>query len=357
MAYEIKDLVKKSIYSDLLEIAQNECIDWGRLKDKTILITGAGGFIGYYLTSALLLRNDLYGDNISVIALVRNKERAYAKYGKALKRFDLSLNVSDVTKPINVAGADFMIHAASQASGIQFENDPVGTISANLSGTQNVLELARQWEATALIVSSLKVYGTLHTGNECIYESDIGYVDHTSYKNCYAIGKRASETLAASYAKQYSTDVKIARPSYIYGASSLEDDRVWAQFIANIVRKQDILLKSSGAALRSFCYVTDTCTALLKIMLDGERAVPYNIANKASDVTIRGFARAACEVFPERDIHLSFANKEDEAEPVTLADAPTPEILSSDKLMSLGWVPKVDLKEGIRRSVAVLEES
>ena len=132
---------------------------------------------------------------------------------------------------------------------------------------------------------------------------------------------------------------------------------MWAQFIANIVRKQDILLKSSGAALRSFCYVTDTCTALLKIMLDGERAAPYNIANKASDVTIRGFARAACEVFPERDIHLSFANKEDEAEPVTPADAPTPEILSSDKLMSLGWVPKVDLKEGIRRSVAVLEDS
>ncbi|MBQ6676035.1 MAG: NAD-dependent epimerase/dehydratase family protein [Ruminococcus sp.] len=359
MAYEIKSLVKQGVYRDLEEIATSPIIDWEKLKGTTILITGAGGFIGYHLTMALLLRNDLFGDEISVIANVRNKEKAYAKYGDVLKRFDLSLNVSDVTRFINATGMDYIIHAASQASNIQFENDPVGTINANLSGTSNVLELARENGAVTLIVSSLKVYGALKTGNDRIFESDIGVIDHTSYKSCYAVGKRASETLAASYAKQYGMKIKIARPSYIYGASSLDDDRVWAQFIANIVRKQDILLKSSGAPLRSFCYVTDTCTALFKIMLDGENAAPYNIANKASDVTIRGFARAACEVFPERDMHLSFANKEDEAEPVrdTSPNAPTPEILDSERLMSLGWAPKVDLHEGIRRAVGILEEN
>ena len=358
MAYEIKELVKKGVYDDLYEIATSPVIDWEKLKGTTILITGAGGFIGCHLAMALLLRNDLFGDEISVIANVRNKERAYAKYGEVLKRFDLSLNVADVTKFINATGMDYIIHAASQASNIQFENDPVGTINANLSGTTNVLELAKENGAVTLIVSSLKVYGALKTGNDRIFESDIGVIDHTSYKNCYAVGKRASETLAASYAKQYGMQVKIARPSYIYGASSLDDDRVWAQFIANIVRKEDILLKSSGAPLRSFCYVTDTCIALLKIMLDGENVTPYNIANKASDVTIRGFARAACEVFPERDMHLSFANKEDEAEPVrdTSPNAPTPEILDSERLMSLGWQPKVDLHEGIRRAVSILEE-
>lgn len=355
MAYDIKSLVKKSVYSDLEEIATSPFIDWESFKGKTFLITGAGGFIGYYLTMSLILRNDLFGDDISVIALVRNKERAYEKYGDALKRFDLSLNVSDVTKFINVPKADFIIHAASQASNIQFENDPVGTINANLSGTANVLELARDLDATALVVSSLKVYGELHTGKAFISEEDTGYIDHTSYKNCYAVGKRASETLAASYVKQYNMNVKIARPSYIYGASSLDDDRVWAQFIANIVRKQDILLKSSGAALRSFCYVTDTCTALLKIMQSGENAVPYNIANKDSDVTIRGFAKAACEVFPDRDIHLSFANKADEEEPKQDFSR-TPEILCSDRLKALGWEARVDLHDGIRRAVAVLEE-
>ena len=117
--------------------------------------------------------------------------------------------------------------------------------------------------------------------------------------------KEASETLAASYCKQFGLNVKIARPSYIYGASSLTDDRVWAQFIANVVRHENILLKSNGAANRSFCYVTDTVSALIYIMLNGENVTPYNISYEKSDTTIRNFAKTACEVFPERNMTLA----------------------------------------------------
>ncbi len=358
MGYKVIDCTKKTIYSDICEIASSD-IPWNRLKNKSVLITGAGGFIGYYLVLALLARNDISNDNISVIALVRNEERAKSKFGNLLDRDDVKLCVQDVNDVIKCEKADFIIHAASQASNIQFENDPVGTINANLTGTANVLDFAKKsGSESTLIVSSLKVYGKLYNGKSFISEDDIGYVDFTSYKNCYAVGKRASETLAASYCKEYDMNVKIARPSYIYGASSLNDDRVWAQFIANIVRKQDILLKSNGAANRSFCYVTDTVTALLFILLNGENAVPYNISYKESDTTIRGFAKTACEVFPERNMKLSFANPEDEAEPdVTISPlSATPEILDSSRLQSIGWKPCVDLKEGIRRAVAILEE-
>ena len=271
----------------------------------------------------------------------------------------MALCVQDVTEPISADRADYVIHAASQASNIQFETDPVGTINANLTGTANVLDFAKACGSKAvLIVSSLKVYGIVYGDREKITEDDNGYIDFTSYKNCYAMGKRAGETLAASYCSEYGMHVKIARPSYIYGASSLDDDRVWAQFIANIVRGQDILLKSNGAANRSFCYVTDTASALLYILLHGKDAVPYNISYEKSDVTIRGFAKAACEVFPERNMKLVFANPEDEKEPETLKTPLTqvPEILDSGRLRALGWVPKVDLKDGIRRAVAVLEE-
>lgn len=359
MAYNVKDSIKKNVYKDITEITSAD-IKWERLKNKTVLITGAGGFIGYFLVLSLLNRNDVYSDNIKVIALVRNEKKAQAKYGELLKRNDFVLCVQDVVSEIKSERADFVIHAASQASNIQFENDPVGTINANLMGTVNVLDFAKASNSeAALIISSLKVYGKLHTGKQSISEDDIGYLDFTSYKNCYAVGKRASETLAASYAKQYGMNIKIARPSYIYGASSLDDDRVWAQFIANIVRKQDILLKSNGAANRSFCYVTDTVTALFVILLEGENVVPYNIAYKKSNTTIRGFAKAACEVFPERNISLSFANPDDEREPEIDVSplAPTPEIMDSTRLLNLGWKPVVDLKEGIRRSVNILEEN
>ena len=356
MDYKVKDYVKKSIYTNLEDIA-NAPISWDKLRGKTLLLTGAGGFIGYYMTCGILLRNDLYGDNIKVLALERFGDFAKKKFGKLLDRDDVELIVQDITEPIKAERADFVIHAASQASAIEFERDPVGTISANLSGTENALNFAKDSESEAsLIVSSLKVYGTLYTGKPYIEEDDNGYVDFTSYKSCYAIGKRAAETLAASYSKQYGMNIRIVRPSYIFGASRLDDDRVWAQFIANIVRGQDILLKSNGATNRSFCYVTDTVTAMLHVLLDGENCVPYNISNEKSNTTIRGFAQAACEVFPERNMKLAFANPEDEIMPEPSPNDPTPEIMDNKRIRSIGWEPKVDLKEGIRRAVAILEE-
>ena len=355
-ALRVKECVKKSVYSDLLEIAGS---DLGMLENSTVLVTGAGGFIGFYLCASLLTHNDLNNSGIKVIALIRNEERARQKYGELLKRGDITLCVQDVTEPIKAEKADFVIHAASQASNIQFETDPVGTINANLSGTINVLEYAKKSQSKAvLLVSSLKVYGALYGGSDKIREDDIGYLDVTSYKNCYAMGKRAGETLGASYCREYGIHVKIARPAYIYGAASLDDDRVWAQFIANAVRRENILLKSNGAALRSFCYVTDTVKAMLHILQFGEDVTPYNISNEASDVLIRDFAEAVCRAFPERGITLSFQNPGDEKLPETVASPlrAVPEVLDNSRLRNTGWEPKVDLTEGIKRAVSVLEE-
>lgn len=355
MDFQINNLIHEYIYNDILTIA-NANLSWDSLKNKTILITGAGGFIGYYLTMAMLIRNDLYNDNITVLALVRNQQKTEKRFGDALKREDIKVIVQDVCDDIKTEyKADYIIHAASQASAYFFENDPVGTIDANLTGTYKVLEYAKKCNAVTLFVSSLKIYGTLHTGKDKIYETDMGYLDINSYKNCYAQGKRASETLCASFNKQYGISIKIARPSYIYGPSSLNDDRVWAQFISNIVKNENILLKSAGAPYRSFCYVTDTATALLKILFDGKDIYPYNISAEHSNVTIRNFAKSAVEAFPERNLSLSFANKEDEEEPTISIMASTPEILDSTRLNELGWKANVNLTEGIKRAVKIVE--
>ncbi len=353
-ALNVKNHLHPYIYEDIKTITDSNK-NLPRLKNKTVFITGGSGFIAFYLVCALLIANDLYDSNTKIIALVRSRKNAEKKYGDLLNRSDLELIVQDVCTPIDCERADYVIHAASQASAYYFENDPAGTIDANLTGTANVLEYARKSKAeSTLIVSSLKIYGEVRNGKNCISESDLGYIDIDNYKNCYAQGKRAAETLGCCYAKQYDMNVKIARPAYIYGPASIDDDRVWAQFIANVVRGQNILLKSNGAALRSFCYVTDTAEALLKILLDGKSGTPYNIANPDSDVTIRGFAKAVVKAFPELKLTLSFANPEDAKEPIPSPDSPTPEILNADALRKIGWNAQVDLTEGIRRSVKIM---
>ncbi|WP_270301699.1 NAD-dependent epimerase/dehydratase family protein [Terrisporobacter petrolearius] len=357
MDYKIKSNVNEFVYNDAYEITQAK-IPWESFNNNTILITGAGGFIGYYLTLSLLLRNDLHNQNIKVVGMVRNEKNASAKYGKLLDRDDFKLVIQDVCNKFVInEEVNYIVHAASNASAWHFENKPVETINANLIGTMNVLEFARKNnDCKVLFISSLKVYGSVHDGSKTLKEDNIGYLDHTSYKNCYAQGKRAAETLCATYNKEYGLDIKIARPSYIYGASKLDDDRVWAQFFANVVRRQNILLKSNGATMRSFCYVTDTVSALLTILLKGENIRPYNISSEENNITIRDFAKMSVNVFPKRKLSLSFANKSDEIEPMQSYFSATPEILNNNRLMSIGWIPKVNLKEGVIRSINTIEE-
>ena len=352
----LKELLKPALYADVLSVAKR-ALPWEKLAGKTLFLTGAAGLIGRYLTLAVLARNDLFGDNIRVVTFVHNAEKARNAFGGAAERDELTLLAGDVCDlPSDLPKADFVIHAASPASAIQYEQNPVGTLLTNTVGTANVLAYARDCGAeSVLCASSLKVYGDVYDG-DVMSEKTNGILDFTVYKNCYAEGKRATETLASAYFHQFGTPVKLVRPAYIYGACGLDDDRVWAQFIANIVRRENILLKSNGAAYRSFCYVADTAAAFLTVLLAGENGEVYNIADDRSNVTIRDFGKIAVAAFPERGLSLSFQNPEDEPEPPKTF-AKTPEILDCAKLRALGFEAQIDVAEGVRRTVAILEES
>lgn len=341
-------------YDDILDVA-TAAIPWERLSGKTILITEADGLIGFYLTTALLLRNDLYNEEINVIALVTDDIKARKRFGDLLIRDDLDLAVQDTYRELKInQRADFIICSADNSAKY---NSPVAVLDSVFSSTINVLSYAEKCMAeSTLMVSDLKVYGVLHNGKDSINETDIGYLDHTDYKNCCAIGKRASENISSCCCKQTGLSVKIARPSYIYGPVSLEDDRDWAKIIANIVRGEDILLESDAATSspRSFCYVTDAVEALFTILLCGADAYPYNISSEYSNVSIRDFAKTAVETFSDMGVKLRFSNHEDERESQRSYLGSTPEILDNKRLKDLGWVGRTTLREGISRAVRIV---
>ena len=151
MDYNVQNHLHPYVYEDIKTISDSN-VNWPCLENKTVFVTGGNGFIAFYLICAMMIRNDLYNSNINIIALVRNKENAKKKYGALLKRNDIQLIVQDVCQPIKCSRADFIIHAASQASAYYFEHDPKGTIDASFMGAREIFVRALLAGASSIIL-------------------------------------------------------------------------------------------------------------------------------------------------------------------------------------------------------------
>lgn len=325
-------------------------LPWSEFSGKTIFVAGAAGFLPAYMVETLCFLNETAGTSCSVIALVRNRDKAEVRFGHLLQRADFRLHVQDVTSPIEVAGPiDFLIHAASQASPKYFGRDPAGTLLANTVGTYNLLELARKREAAFLFFSSGEVYGK-PIKNGPVSENDYGTLDPTDIRSCYGESKRLGETMCVAWHHQYGVPTKIVRISHTYGPGmDLEDGRVFADFVANIVRREDIALKSDGSARRPFCYLADATAAFFTVLLRGKNGQAYNVANEECEISVGELARLLVQLFPERKLSVKFTGA---APPSGYVPAVIQGGLpDTTKLGKLGWRPVIGLEEGFRRTV------
>ena len=162
----------------------------------------------------------------------------------------MRLLVQDVCEPVALdEPIHFIVHAASQASPKYYGTDPVGTLSANVLGTYHLLNLAATHRVEAfLFFSSGEVYGQVAPERIPIRETDYGYLDPTDVRSCYGESKRMGETMCVAWAHQFGVPAKIVRPFHTYGPGMrLDDGRVFADFVADIVHDRDIVLKSDGA--------------------------------------------------------------------------------------------------------------
>lgn len=220
------------ILKDIKEILKSDIIDWERFKNTNVLITGANGMLPSYVVFTLLALKQK-GINVNVYALVRNADKAKAIFKDSLQDEHLHLLVQDVADSLHEnASFDYIIHAASQASPKYYGVDPVGTIKANVQGTINTLELARQTKAKGyLYFSSGDVNGIVPPEKFPFKESDYGYIDVLNVRNCYAESKRMGENLCVAYYNQYSVPAKIVRIFHTYGPGmTLDDGRVFGDF-------------------------------------------------------------------------------------------------------------------------------
>lgn len=339
------------VLEDDLKTIIAEDLSWEKLKNKTVMITGASGMVGSYMLYVLLMLNDEKHYGIKVDAVMRNVNKLPEEIRN---REDVNVVVADVTKDIpDVGDIDYIIHAASPASPLVMQNQPVETIAANTIGTFKTLELAKEKNAEGyLFISSREIYGQPDEGQEFFYENTYGFVDQLNPRSCYSEGKKAAETMCVCFHEEYGLNTKIARLAHTYGPGmSIYDGRVQADFLKNVYHNEDIVLKSEGTAVRTYTYIADAIAGMYRILLDSEDIV-YNIGNEAGKVSIRDLAEILVSIYPERGLKLVF----DIPEGGTKGTAPyTLGILSSEKLRKLGWNPKYSVKDGFKRTLEYLE--
>lgn len=340
---------KSVVKADMDDLISRD-IPFEMLKGKTVLVTGATGMLAYYFTLGLMHLNIEKNYGIKVLALVRSKAKAEAKFAGFLNDENFVILAQDVCTPIDYEGdIHYIFHAAGAASPYFIKNDPTGIIAANTQGTVNILELARRSGTENVVYPSTReVYGKVDDV-DFVKESDMGTFDPLDARSCYPESKRMAETILKSYMVQYGVNFTVLRIAHSYGPGMIigNDGRVMSDFITNAVNSEDIVMKSDGLAERAFCYVTDAVAAIFLVMLKGEKGEAYNLANETEPMAIRDVAKLISSLFPERNINVVYQESTDTSSYCNYARKG----LNTEKLEALGWKPRVLLKDGLKSTV------
>ena len=333
------------ITGDIKNIKQ-ENLPWINLENKTVLVSGANGFIPSYIVRTLLSIN-----NTKIIAVVRNKQKAENKFQDCLDNPNLKIIIQDISQPLSIdEKIDYIIHAASQASPKYYGIDPVGTLKANTIGTYNLLELAIKNNVKKfLFFSTGEVYGKIDDNTPTIDESYTGNIDCTNVRSCYGESKRMGENMCVCYSHQYNIPVNMIRLAHTYGPGvMLDDGRVFGDFVKNIINNENIVLNSDGSAKRCFMYVSDMIKALFYVLFFGEDRQAYNISS-SKETSILELAQMLISLYPEKKLKVDFAKdvfkKGYIKSPSSRADFDT------SKLQALGWKETINIKDGFKRMI------
>lgn len=337
--------MNRIIEEDVENIIENLSIE--NCKGKTFLITGATGAIARYFVYTLLELNKKYADvQCKVIALCRNREKAEELF-KEYKDSKLILFFQSVEEKILYKGKiDYIIHAAGNSATRLFYSNPVETSCANLTGTINLLELARERKVESfLFFSSGAIYGDEEQICTDMQEEEYYAINSLDIGNCYALSKKMAENLCVSFCSEFGVPAKIVRIAHTYGPGiDLEDGHVYSDFVKAILNNENIVIHGSGTEKRAFCYITDAVKAFFLILFFGKSGEAYNMANNTQFMSIKNLAEYLFQGMNIKKDVLIIGEKGDENISKQVS-------ICSDKLEKLGWKPCIDVMEGFKRTV------
>ena len=247
---------------------------------------------------------------------------------------------------------DYIIHGASNASPNKIVKEPVETMMSNFMGMKYLLDYARdKGVKRTLYISSSEVYGKKE-GTDPFKLNDYGYIDILEARNSYSVGKRAAETLCASYKDEYGVESIIVRPGHIYGPTAVEsDNRVSSEWPRLAAQGKEIVMKSDGSQIRSYCYCLDCASAIIKVLLNGEAGKAYNISNPDSIISIRTVAETLSDI-SGAELRIEAPTDEEKKGFNPMLNSS----LDSSELLELGWKGMFDAERGFLHTVRIIKE-
>lgn len=331
------------------EEINNFTFDCSELEGKTLVISGATGMIGTYLIDAVLGQTV----NCRIVALGRNEEKAKKRFSSHWTDPRFAFYQLDICKPIEIGErADYVIHAASNTHPVAYSTDPIGTITANVTGLQNLLDYALEHENKRfLFVSSVEIYGENRGDTDKFSEDYLGYLNCNTMRAGYPESKRVGEALCQAYIAQKKMDIVIPRLARVFGPTLLASDtKALSQFLHNAVSGEDIVLKSAGNQFYSYLYVSDAVKGLLTCLFKGQCGEAYNVSDASCDITLRELAEIIAHSV-KRKVIFELPDAVESAGYSTATKA----ILNSGKINALGWQAEIGIQEGIKRTVDILK--
>lgn len=350
------------VADDLGMITSRASAELSAMAGDSLLLVGGGGFLGYYLVQTVLAWNSENHSQRIALTIYDNWIRGTPRWLENLKgHTELDIRTIDITRPLspNTPHYEWVIHAASIASPTYYREHPIETMDANVNGLRNLLEYGRGQQQGGqpikgfLFFSTSEIYGDPTPDAIPTPESYRGNVSCIGPRACYDESKRYGETLSVNFARVHQLPVKIVRPFNNYGPGlKISDGRVLSDFAGDVLHGRDIVVHSSGAPTRTFCYIADAIVGYYKTLVNGRSGEPYNIGTDAPEISIADLAERVASIARKGLGYRGSVVHKPSDDSDYLIDSPNrrcPEITKAGT--ELGFRPQVSLDDGLWRSL------